>query len=130
MTDPLGDLAAALSTHADVAAMTEVLTTTLAGLLPPDLVRVERRRGLADRLAGRAGVPTSLTVRGADHDLVLRRRTDGGTEAVIVHAVRGVALSRTPVPISEWTAALASELERLAASDAVARAALERLLLG
>ncbi|HET8583491.1 MAG TPA: hypothetical protein VFL65_09570 [Jatrophihabitans sp.] len=127
---PLGHLVAALSAHADVVSMTQVLTATLADLLPGSLVQVERRRSVADRLAGRPGTPVSLTVRGTDRDLVLAAGRDGTPEAQIVHTVRGVVLSRTAVPITEWITALAAELDRRAASDEAARAALDRLLLG
>jgi hypothetical protein len=128
---PLGHLVAALSAHADVASMTRVLTTTLADLLPADVVQVERRRSVADRLAGRTGSPVALTVRlGDDRELVLRARPDGGTDALTVHTVRGVVLSRTPLPITDWIAALAAGLDRLAAADDRARTALDRLLLG
>jgi hypothetical protein len=127
---PLGHLIGALSAHADVESMTEVLTATLADLLPARLVRIERRRTLADRLAGRAGTPVALSVLAGDRELTLQALADGGTEAVIVHTVRGVVLSRTPVPVTDWIAALATELDRRAAEDDAARAALQRLLLG
>jgi hypothetical protein len=127
---PLGHLTAALSGHADVTAMTEVLTATLADLLPAGLVRVERERSLSDRVRGRAGSPVAVTVPIGDRELTLRRRADGSTEPEIGHVVRGVALSRTVVPIDEWITALARELERRAAADERARAALDRLLLG
>jgi hypothetical protein len=122
---PLGHLVAALDRHRDVAALTEVLTTTLADLLPGDLVTVERSRTMADRMHGRPGTPVALTVRCGERDLVLR-----GREPSVVHTVRGVVLSRRSVPITEWIELLAAELDRRGREDETARAALERLLLG
>lgn len=132
MTEPpsLGRLVGALSAHSDVAAMTEVLTTTLADLLPADLVTVERARTVGDRLAGRAGRPVAVAVQAGDRALTLRAAVAGRTEATITHTVRGVVLSRKAVPVSEWIAALAAELDRIAAQDDAARALLDRLLLG
>jgi hypothetical protein len=127
---PLGHLTAALAARADVAAMTQVLTETLADLLPADLVRVERRRTVGDRLNARPGTPTSLTVHAGDRDLILSQSRDGRSEASIAHTVRGVILSRTSVSIPEWIKALATELNRMAAADEAARTALDRLLLG
>jgi hypothetical protein len=127
---PLGHLVAVLTPHADVASMTKILTATLADLLPPDLVRVEHRRSFADKLAGRAGEPVAVSVVAGDRELTLRARGHGGTEATSAHIVRGVVLSRTPVSIPEWIDALATELDRAAARDEAARAALDRLLLG
>jgi hypothetical protein len=132
MTEPpsLGRLVGALSAHSDVAALTQVLTTTLADLLPADLVDVERARSFGDRLTGRPGRPVAVTVRAGERSLQLRSASDGRTEATITHAVRGVVLSRKSVEITEWITTLATELERLATQDERARAALDRLLLG
>jgi hypothetical protein len=126
---PLGRLVGALTAHADVASLTAVLTGTLADLLPGDLVRVERDRSLADRLHGRPGRPVGITVPAGDHELTLRT-VGHRTEAEIAHTVRGVTLSRRPVPITEWIEQLAAALDAQAAHDDAARAALDRLLLG
>ncbi|MFE3583406.1 hypothetical protein [Streptomyces vinaceus] len=48
--------------------------------------------------------------------------------AEICHEVRDVVLSRRPVGLDEWLAALAQELSRAAASNARARTAVERFL--
>jgi hypothetical protein len=127
---PLGHLVAALAPHADVASMTTILTATLADVLPKDLVRVEYRRSLGDKLAGRVGDPVAVSVGTGDRELTLRADARGGTEATIAHIVRGVVLSRSPVSIPEWIDALAAEVDRAAARDDAARAALDRLLLG
>ncbi len=125
---PLSELTAALYTHADVAGLTEVLTSALAGVLPADLVTIVRRRTLADRAKGRAGTPTALLVRVGDKELALTRSATGAA-ATIGHVVRGVRLSSTPVELDAWFATLATELRRLAARDEHARQVLERFLL-
>lgn len=132
MTEPpsLGRLVGALSAHSDVASMTAVLTTTLADLLPADLVEVERDRTMGDRLAGRPGRPVAVTVQAGERTLTLRADRAGRTEATVTHTVRGVVLSRQPVSIPDWIEALAAELARIAERDDAARAALDRLLLG
>ena len=126
---PLSTLTAALYTHADVAGMVQILTTTLAGLLPAELVTVERRRSVAERLSGRPGAPIALDVELGDRRLSLRTRSDGGPDASVSHIVQGVRLSTTRVTLDEWIARLAAGLERLAAEDERARRALERFLL-
>ena len=44
--------------------------------------------------------------------------------------MRGVVLSRRPAPLDEWVGQLASAIAVRAESDARAKAALERLILG
>jgi hypothetical protein len=127
---PLGHLVEALSNRADVVSLTQVLTVTLADVLPAGMVDVEYRRTARDRLAGREGTPIGLTVHTPDKTLTLRTDGGGGPQATIAHSVRGVILSRTPVTVTAWIAALADELRSLGAADDAARTALERLLLG
>jgi hypothetical protein len=128
---PSGDvalLASMLRTdRADVASYARVLTDTLGDALPDGMVEVERKRGLADRMAGRDGRPVALVVRGVDRELELR---DGsrGVEAQLRQVVRGVVISRREIGVDEWLTALAEDLTRIAARDAAARAALERFL--
>ncbi|MBE7189020.1 hypothetical protein [Jatrophihabitans endophyticus] len=132
MSDPpsLSELSVALHRHADVAAMTDVLTTSLAGLLPPDVVTVERQRSVGDRLAGRPGTPVSLTFDAGDRRLTLRADRFGRPEGVSEHVVRGVRLSRQTLDVDEWIAALAAEVHRLADADERAREVVTRFLLG
>lgn len=131
---PSGDvalLAAMLRTdRSDVESYARVLTGTLAGALPPDMVEVEQQRGLADRLAGRDGRTVALVVHGLDRDLELREGRRGAIDAQVRQVVRGVVISRRMVGIDEWLRALAEDLSRIAARDAAARAALERFLGG
>jgi hypothetical protein len=128
---PSGDvalLASMLRTdRADVASYARILTDTLGDALPDGMVEVERKRGLADRMAGRDGRPVALVVRGVDRELELR---DGarGVAAQVRQVVRGVVISRREVGVDEWLTALAEDLTRIATRDAAARAALERFL--
>ncbi|HEY3467337.1 MAG TPA: hypothetical protein VGL47_19555 [Amycolatopsis sp.] len=124
-------LVAALRTdRADVESYHRVLSETLGSALPPGMVEVARRRTFADRVAGRAGQPVSVRVRTTDRVLVLSAGAHGGVAAEIHQVVRGVVISRKPVAIDGWLAALAEELTKLAAKDANARDALSRLLGG
>jgi hypothetical protein len=113
--------------RADVASQARVLTGALAGALPPGMVEVVTRRSLGDRMAGREGTPVSVVVHGHERDLELR---DGprGVEAELRQVVRGIVISRRPIALDEWLRALAEDLQRIAAQDAAAREALERLL--
>jgi hypothetical protein len=118
-------VAAALRADAgDVAAFTDVVLGTLGDTLPSGIVEVDRKRSLADKLAGRDGTPVAVRARFESRELELR----SGGLAEIRTVVRGVVLSRKRVPVAEWAQALAEELTALAADNAEARAALSRLL--
>jgi hypothetical protein len=124
----LDSVVAALRADAgDVATFTRVLTESLGAALPPGMVEVERARGLADRLAGRPGRPVALRVHTPERVLVLRAGRYG-VEAEVQHRVRGVVVGRDQVGVDHWLRALAEELTALARRDAVARAALGRVL--
>lgn len=129
---PAGDLhlvmAALRTDRADVESYTRVLSGTLGDALPAGMVEVERRRTLADRMAGRDGRPISLRVHTTDRQLDLNAAAHGGVTAEIRQVVRGVVISRKEVGVDEWLTALAEELTKLAQRDARARAALSRLL--
>ncbi|MFI1517515.1 hypothetical protein [Kitasatospora cineracea] len=114
---------------ADLEAYTRVLAGALADALPADTVTVGRRRGLADRMAGRPGRIERLDV-STDGQRLSLTVTGGRAAAEVCQVVRGVVLSRRPVPLDEWTRELAAALTARARSDARAREALERLLLG
>jgi hypothetical protein len=126
---PLGHLIAALADRADVQSLTQALTGVLADALPPGMVHVDYKRSLADRVAGREGTATGVTVTTSEKRLGLYTRPDGTTDAVIAHSVRGVTISRNSVTITDWITALATELTALGETDATAREALHRLLL-
>lgn len=123
-------LAAALRRDAaDLETYARVLTTSLADALPADAVAVERRRTMSDRLAGREGRVERLDITLDDKRLALTA-AHGRPQGELVTVVRGVVLSRTPVPLDVWAAELAAAVSRRARSDARARAALEKLVLG
>ncbi|MFF4341708.1 hypothetical protein ACFY00_17450 [Kitasatospora sp. NPDC001540] len=122
-------LAAALRRDAaDLEAYARVLAGALAEALPADAVAVERRRTLADRVAGRPGRIERLDVSTDDQRLSLTVTPEGRPAAEVCRVVRGVVLSRRSVPLDEWTGELAAAVAARARSDARARAALERLL--
>lgn len=106
-----------------------VLTTTLAGALPPAMVRVERRRTLVQRLTRRPGEPIGVSVTAGDKTLSFRSLDVGMTEATVSHTVRGVVLSTVTVPIPIWLDELAAVLTRATENDQATRIALERALL-
>ena len=127
----LGHLVAALSgDRADVESLTRVLTESLADAFPPGVVVVERERSFADRMAGRPGRPTGVSVALGDALLTLQTDPRTGTVAAVAKVVRGVTISRTPVSVTEWITALAERIRERATQDATARDALSRLLLG
>jgi hypothetical protein len=129
-TPPLGHLIAALADRADVQSLTQALTGVLADALPPGMVQVDYKRSLGDRMAGRTGTVTAVSVATTpEKRLSLQTRPDGTTDAVIAHSVRGVTIARNSVTITDWIAALATELTVLGEKDATARQALHRLLL-
>lgn len=126
---PLGDLVVAHFRRVEVAMLGRVLIGTLAGALPPSMVRLERRRSLGRRLSGRSGDAVGITVMVGERWLTFRAPEPGVTEASIAHAVRGVVLSTTPVPVAQWLDELGAVLDQLTSADEVTRIALERALL-
>lgn len=114
--------------RADVESYARVLSGALVDALPPGMVEIEHRRGLADRVAGRDGRAVAVVVHGEDRELDLHEGARGGVEAQVRQVVRGIVISRRIVTVDEWLHALAEELTRAAARNADARAALDRLL--
>ena len=135
MTSPGDDLsldmvAAALrADSADVAVYARVLTESLSGALPPDCVQIDRDRSLADRMQGRPGQVSRITVRLGDQVMTLGVR-GGRPYAEICREVRGVVLSRQPVGVQEWAGELARALVQHARQNAQAAQALRKLVLG
>lgn len=117
-------VAALRADRSDVESYARVLSHTLGDLLPAEMVEVEQKRGLF----GRGGQPTAVRVHTPDRQLELRAGKRGGVEAEIRQVVRGVVISRRTVGVDEWLTVLADELTKLAARDAAAREALDRLL--
>ncbi|HEX3749213.1 MAG TPA: hypothetical protein VHW06_01510 [Streptosporangiaceae bacterium] len=131
--DPGVDLdmvtAALRADSADVAVYARVLTQSLSEALPPGTVRVDRDRSVSDRMKGRPGQVTKIVVRLDDQVLSLSVQR-GQPAAEICREVRGVVLSRTPVPLGDWINALASALVTQAEHNAAAAQALRKLVAG
>jgi hypothetical protein len=135
MTEPGDDLsmemvsAALRADSADVAIYARVLTDSLGESLPPGCVTVERERSMSDRMRGRPGEITKVTVRLGGRVLTLGVR--GGLPAAeICTEVRGVVLSRQPVQLGEWANELARALVAHAEQNAAAAQALRKLVAG
>lgn len=135
MTDPDDALSLEMVTAAlrmdsnDVAIYASVLTKSLSEALPPEFVSVERERSVADRMKGRPGEVSKVAVRLGDQVMTLAVK-NGRPVAEICREVRGVVLSRQPVPLQQWAAELASALMVHAENNAQAAEALRRLVLG
>jgi hypothetical protein len=135
MTEPDDALSLEMVTAAlradssDVAVYARALTTSLSEALPPEYVTVERERSMSDRMRGRPGEISKVVVRLGDQVMTLGVKA-GRPQAEICKEVRGVVLSRQPVPFEEWAAALAGALVSHAGDNAAAAAALRRLVLG
>jgi hypothetical protein len=135
MTEPGGDLsmemvsAALRADSADVAIYARVLTDSLGETLPPGCVTVDRERSMSDRMRGRPGEITKVTVRLGGRVMTLG--ISGGLPAAeICTEVRGVVLSRQPVQLGEWANELARALVAHAEQNAAAAQALRKLVAG
>jgi len=128
---PSFDLVAAAlrADSADVAIYARVLSESLSDALPPGTVTVDRKRTASDRMRGRPGEVSGVVVRLGDQIMTLSVNR-GQPAAEICREVRGVVLSRTPVPLPEWTAALAVALVAHAERNAIAAQALRKLVAG
>ncbi|WP_329456983.1 hypothetical protein [Streptomyces sp. NBC_01497] len=123
-------LAAALRRDAaDLDVYAQVLSGSLAEALPAGSVELERKRSMADRMAGRDGRVERAEISLGDERLVLSM-TRGRLVPEVLKVVRGVVLSRSQVEMDEWARRLAEAIATRARSDARARAALERLVVG
>jgi hypothetical protein len=129
-TPSLDMVAAALrADSAEVAVYTRVLTESLGDTLPPGTVTIERERSMSDRMRGREGSVSKITIRLGEQVMTLAIR-GGAPVAEVCHEVRGVVLSRQPVPLAQWAAELARALVSYAESNADAAQALRRLVAG
>jgi len=123
-------VAAALrADSADLAIYTRVLTESLGDALPPDCVTVDRDRSMSDRMRGRPGQVSKITVRLGDRVMTLGLQR-GAPVAEVCSEVRGVVLSRKEVPMGVWTEELARALVAHAEQNAEAAKALRRLVAG
>jgi hypothetical protein len=122
--------AALRADSADVAIYARVLTESLGDALPPGCVTVDRVRTMSDRVRGRPGQVSKITVRLGDQLLSLAVQAGREPAAEICREVRGVVLSRQPVAIGQWTGELAKALVSHAEQNAQAAQALRRLVIG
>jgi hypothetical protein len=123
-------VAAALrADSADVAVYARVLTDSLGEALPPGVVDIDRERTMSDRMRGRPGEVSKITVRLGEQVLTLVNQR-GRVVAEICKEVRGVVLSRRPAPVDEWLAELARGLVAYADQNAQAAQVLRRLVAG
>jgi hypothetical protein len=135
MTEPGDNLslemvsAALRADSADVAIYARVLTESLGETLPPGCVTVDRERSMSDRMRGRPGEVTKVTVRLGDRIMTLGVR-NGLPVAEICNEVRGVVLSRQPVQLSQWADELARALVAHAEQNSAAAQALRKLIAG
>jgi hypothetical protein len=113
----------------DAAIYASVLTKSLSEALPPGYVTVEHERSMSDRMRGRPGEVSKVAVKLGDQVLTLAVK-NGQPVTEICREVRGVVLSRQPVPLGQWADALAGALMSLAESNAQAAEALRRLVIG
>jgi hypothetical protein len=121
--------AALRADSADATIYAQVLTESLGESLPPGCVTIERDRSVSDRMHGRPGKVSKITVRLGEQVMTLAVRA-GQPNAEILREVRGVVLSRQPVPVPEWAAELARALVGFAEQNARTAEALRRLVTG
>jgi hypothetical protein len=136
MTEPGGspsleEITAALrADSADVALYARVLTESLGDALPAGCVEVDRARSVSDRMRGRPGQVTKITVRLGEKVLTLATVPGRPPTAEICREVRGVVLSRRPAGLQEWVDDLARELAAHAQQNSRAAEVLRRLVTG
>jgi len=136
MTEPgdglsLEEITAALrADSADVALYARVLTESLRDALPAGCVEVDRARTASDRMRGRPGQVTKVTVRLGEKVLTLATAPDRPPAAEICREVRGIVLSRRPATLQEWVDDLARELVAQAQQNSRAAEVLRKLVAG
>lgn len=121
--------AALRADSADAAVYARVLTESLSAALPPECVTIDRDRSVSDRMRGRPGMVSRITVRLGEQVMTLAVRA-GQPSAEISREVRGVVLSRQPVAVHDWAAELARALVGYAEQNARAAEALRKLVTG
>ncbi len=121
--------AALRADSADVAIYARVLTESLGDALPPGWVTIDRDRTVSDRMRGRPGQVSKITIRMGE--LVMTLGVERGAPvAEICREVRGVVLSRQPVPVAAWAQELARALVAHAEQNAATATALRKLVAG
>lgn len=123
-------VAAALrADSSDIAIYARVLTESLGDSLPPGCVAIDRDQSMSDRMRGRPGTVKKITVRLGDRVMTLAVQR-GLPVAEVCREVRGIVLSRQPVPLDQWAAELARALVGHAEQNAATAAALRKLVTG
>ena len=114
--DELQPLAALVSQQAaDLEVYAGFLFAALNGTLPAELVQVERRQSMSDRLRGREGTVVAVSVSLGDQRFTLQRKQVGApSQASVDHEVGGIVLSRRSLSLAEWSTALTQALYQLA----------------
>ena len=136
MTEPGGGpsleaiTAALRADSADVTLYARVLTESLGDALPAGCVEVDRARSVSDRMRGRPGQVTKITVRLGEKVLTLATAPGRPPAAEICREVRGVVLSRRPAGLQEWVDDLARELAAHAQQNAHTAEVLRKLVTG
>jgi hypothetical protein len=127
--EELQPLAALVSRQAaDLEVYAGFLFAALDGALPADLLTVERKASLTDRLRGRQPAVVAVSVRLGDRRFSLRRAAVGSvSRSSISHEVGGIVLSTTEVALPDWSTQLTVALHQLAQHNAGASTALQRL---
>jgi hypothetical protein len=121
-------VAAALrADSSDIAIYARVLTESLGDSLPPGCVTVNRDQSVGDRMRGRPGQVSKITVRLGDQVMTLSVQR-GAPVAEICHEVRNIVLSRQQVPLEKWAAELARALVTHAEQSAATAQALRKLV--
>lgn len=124
----VAELAASLRADAgDLEVYARVLTGALADALPAGVVEIERRRSLADRVAGRDGTAAVVRINFDDASFELAQGPHQPQARVNIRS-GGVVISRRTVTVAAWAEQLAARLAALASESQEARAALARLL--
>jgi hypothetical protein len=121
--------AALRADSADVVIYARVLTKSLSEALPPEWVTVDWERSMSDRMHGRPGQVSKITIRLGDRVMTLGIRR-GAPVAEVCSEVRGVVLSRQEVQLGVWAQELARALVAHAEQNAEAAQALRRLVAG
>jgi hypothetical protein len=137
LPEPVGDddlsaelIAASLRADtADLEIYARVLSTNLIETLPAGAVRLERKRSLADRAAGRDGRVESVDVTLGELRMTLKLGKHGPVGEVCKE-VRGIVLSRQQVGMDVWIETLSAAIAETARSNAKAREVLQRFVLG
>ena len=122
--------AALRADRADVAIYARVLTESLGDALPPGCVTIDRARTMSDRVHGRPGQVSKVTVRLGEQVLTLGVQVGREPAAEVCREIRGVILSRQQVGLERWADELARALVSHAERSAQAAQALRRLVAG